>query len=564
MKFPHVAAGLKYAEQVVAGKIPAAHWTRGACERALYDLERWHTKDQPYTFDTAEAERVCGLIERMPHIKGVWAHRNETIVLSPWQSFIITNVFGWKNTKTGYRRFRTVYIECPRKNAKSTLSSTVGLVLLACDDEPGALVVSAATGRAQAKLIFTDAQYMARRQPGFREAFGITVHAHAIAVESTASKFEALSAEDSNLDGLNVHGALIDELHAHRTRGVWDVLTTATGARAQSLLWAITTAGVDRASICFEQHNYVKKILDRHFQNESYFGIIFGTDEGDDWREEAIWRKANPNYGVSIYPDMLANECRKAEQIPSSLNTFLQKHLDVWTSADVAWMPMNAWNACANPKLDLEDFAGQPCFMGIDLATRSDIAAVVVLFPPNEGRDFFAVFGKYYLPERAIQMGHNSQYSGWEQDGLIRMTRGEVTDFDAIIEDIDDLVRRFEVQMISFDRSQSLTLTNTIQKLGIFVPMAECAQTYKVFTPAMRELEALVLQKRFQHDGDPVLAWMISNTIAHNDGNDNIRPTKERPENKIDGVVALLMAVERYLSSNVEIPDYEKRGLWAI
>lgn len=554
---------MRYARLVLDSKIPASKWVRSACERQLYDLERWPNKSGPYWFDWAEANRVCRIVESFPHIKGVWAQRGERIHLELWQKFILATVFGWKRTVDGYRRFRTAYTECPRKNAKSTTSSAVALILLACEEEPGALVVSAATTRAQAKIVFADSQHMARREPDFCSAFGVTIHAHSIAVEDTASKFEPLSAEDSNLDGLNVYGAIIDELHAHKTRGVWDVLVTATGSRAQPLIWAITTAGVDRAGICYEQRTYVTKILDHVFEDDSYFGIIYTIDEedGDDWRDEASWRKANPNFGISIYPDSLAFAAKKAEQLPSALSAFKQKHLDIWVNADLAWMPMGLWHNCGDSALDLEDFAGQPCYLGLDLATRSDIASAVLVFPPLGQRTNYSVFARHFLPEATLEDSPNSQYPSWELEGYLSTTPGSVTDFDVILDYIADLAARFDLQQVAFDPYQALPLVNAMQKRGLRMPLIEVRQTPANMSPSMRECEALVRSGKLRHAKDPVLDWMMSNVVAHDDGKGNLTPRRERKENKIDGVVALLMALDRILRTQTDdTPDYLSRG----
>src|SRR5215471_2913252 len=256
----HVAAAQEYCVGVAAGKQIACRWVKLAAQRHLTDLDRYRGKDQPYYFDEAQAERVCGIIERFPHVRGIWARHQQKLAFQPWQSFIICSIFGWKRREDDLRRFRTVYIEIPRKNAKSTMSAGVGLYLLACDGEQGGHIVSAANTRDQAKIIFGDAQQMARKEHGFLGRFGVEVLAHTIVQVGTASKFEALSAEYSNLDGLNLHAALIDELHAHPTRGVWDILATATGSRTQPLIWAITTAGLNRASVCYDQRNYVLDI----------------------------------------------------------------------------------------------------------------------------------------------------------------------------------------------------------------------------------------------------------------------------------------------------------------
>lgn len=552
----------RWAGDVLDGSVPACSWVRLAVERQQKDLEAYKGRNSPYYFDRDAAEYVCAIAEHFPHIKGVWARGGDRLVLSPWQCFIYTTVFGWKRRDTRMRRFRIAYIEVPRKNGKTTMTIPVGLYLLACDQEEGAHVVAAATTRDQVvKTIFQDARHMARREPGFLAEFGVTVTAHAISQAATASKFEALAAEDTNLDGLNVHGALIDELHAHKSRGLWDVLETATGSRAQPLIWAITTAGVNRAGVCFDQRRHVVDVLKGVREDDTTFGIIFTVDEGDDPFDEQSWVKANPNYGVSIYPENLRSIAARAQTMPSMRTSFLTRHLDIWINADSSWLPIGAWESCADRTLTLESFERQDCFVGIDLATRSDITAVAILFPPAGERKTWAVFCRYYLPEDVIERAENTHYQGWERTGLLIGTPGAVTDLDYVIDDLMNLSERFEVRELAHDPWKNLPLITGLEKRGTIAPVVEVRQTAGMLSPAMRELEALILAKTIRFDGDPILTWMISNVVAHHHPNDAITPRKESSEKKIDGVLALLMALDRAQRAQ-EAPDFEK--LWII
>lgn len=546
----HVAAALEYARAVVEGEIPACKWTRLACERQLDDLER---EGFPYRFDVQRADRICRFIEKLPHIKGKWA--GTPIQLEPWQQFILTTVFGWVDAD-GNRRFRTAYTEVPRKNAKSTITSGVGLYMTAADGEGGAEVYSAATTRDQARIVFRDAQQMARRCPAFRNRFGVEVNAHNINVLETASKFEALSAEGNSLDGLNIHFAAVDEVHAHKTRAVWDVLETATGARTQSLLWGITTAGSNRAGICYELRTYLTKILDGVAEDETFFGVIYTIDDGDDWTDPEVWAKANPNYGVSVLPDDIARLCKKAQEMPSAQNNFLTKRLNVWVNADTAWMDMRAWDRGGDPVLTLDDFEGERCWVGLDLASKTDIAAMNVVFE-RDGE--YYLFGKYYLPEQAAEDGRNSQYGGWAIEGRLITTPGNVTDYAYIENDLRDLMARFDVQEVPHDPWNATQFATRMQEEG--APMVEFRQSTRNLSEPMKQLEALVLQGKLHHDACPVLAWMVSNVVCHRDANDNIFPRKERDENKIDGVVASLMALGRAMVSTDTTSVYESRGL---
>lgn len=519
-------------------------------------MARWSRPGSEYIWRPEAAERVLHFIELLPHTKGEWARRGETIKLEPWQCFVIGVPFGWLRPD-GLRRFRTVYIEVPRKNAKSTISSGIGLYMLAADGEAGSEVYSAATTRDQAKIVFQAAQQMARRSEGFRRTFGVEVPAHTIIQAASGSKFAALSADGETLDGLNVHCGIIDELHAHKSRAVWDVMETATGSRSQPLLWAITTAGSNQAGICYEQRKYVTKLLDRVAQDETYFGAIFTIDEGDDPFDKDSWRKANPNYGVSVYPDDLERKARKAQQMPSATNNFLTKHLNCWVNADTAWMDMAAWERAADRTVTPEQLAGCRAWIGIDLATRSDIAAVRVLV--ERDKQLFT-FGKHYVPEETVEVSDNASYSGWVRTGHLIATDGAVTDFGVILDDLEELCRQFQVQEIAFDPYQALPLQQALMDRGVRLPMIDVSPNVKNFSPAMKEVEALVLDGRLKHDGDDCMTWMVRNVVAHTDAKDNIYPRKEHAANKIDGLVALLLAVSRWMVGQ-QPSVYSREGL---
>ena len=561
----YTAAARQYAKDVVAGKVLTSKWVHLACQRQIKDLIRFKGKESLYRFNpklTAKsgrpfypADNLCAFIERLPHVKGPLA--GEPIRLEPWQVFILTTVFGWIKAD-GNRRFRRSYIEVPRGNAKSTLSSALALYMLAADGEGGSEVYSLATTRDQARIVFGDAQTMARKSAGFRSRFGVEVGAHNMNVMKTGSKFEALSAEGSTLDGLNIHFGCIDELHAHKTRTVYDVVETGTGKRDNSLLWVITTAGSNRAGICYEVRTFVTRLLDGVFEDDSQFGIIYGLDEGDDWVTEASLIKANPNWGVSVRPEVLLPLQAKAMQLPSAVNNFKTKHLNEWVNADSSWMDMRAWDRCANPSLTLAAYAGQPCWIGLDLASKVDIAALVLVFTHLEIDGAYAVFGRYYLPEDTVHANGNSQYQGWMNAGRLTVTPGNVIDFGWIEADLIDFVSRHSVQAVAFDPFQATQLSTRMMSEGM--PMIEVRPTVLNFSEPMKTLEALVLQGKLIHDGDPVLGWMASNVVAHLDAKDNIYPRKERPENKIDGIVALIMAISRAITPGQSLvigADYE-------
>lgn len=549
MNYAEIAT--EYAINVALGAIPACKWTIRACERHLSDLER-----KVWKYDQEKANNVCYFIEQMKHIKGEWARRGETIKLEPWQVFIVCSVFGWVNWDTNYRRFRTVYIEVPRKNAKSTLSSAIALYMLTADEEPGAEVYSAATTRDQAKIVFQVSRAMAKKNSEFVDDFGVDVRVHNINVVESDSKYEALSADGDTLDGLNIHLGVIDELHAHKTRVVYDVVETGTGSRIQSILFAITTAGSNRAGICYEQRTYVTKLLDRVAEDDSYFGMIWTIDDEDDWTDPAVWEKANPNYGVSVYPEDIARLCRKAQEMPSAVNNFLTKRLNVWVNADTAWMDMRAWDRCKDESLDIADFEHEECFIALDLASKVDMAAKVVLF---EKEGMYYLFGQFYLPEDAAENNKNSQYSGWAREDRLTLTPGNVIDLDRIEDDLLDNMTTYGVKEVPYDPFQATQLS--VHMIDQEVPMVEMRPTVLNFSEPMKELEKLVISGKLRHNGCPIMGWMISNVVCHLDNKDNIYPRKERQENLIDGVVAAIMALGREMVHRDETSVYEERGL---
>jgi phage terminase large subunit-like protein len=545
----HVELAAQYMRDVAAGVRPAAKWERLAVQRQLADLERASSEDWPWRFDASTACRPCEFIELLPHIKGQWARDRKLITLEPWQCFILTTVFGWVHRETGLRRFREAYIEVPRKNGKSALSSGIGLYMLAADGEEGAEVYSAATTRDQARIVFDDAKQMAERTPGLRTYCGVAIMQHCITVANTASKFSPLAAEGSTLDGLNVHCAVIDELHAHKTRAVYDVIDSARGARTQSLLWSITTSGSNRAGICYERRTHITKMLQGVIVDETTFGVVYTIDDKDDPLDPASWAKANPNWMVSVLKDDMEAAARKAGAMPSAMAGFLTKRLDVWISSDCAWMDMVAWEKCADARMRREDYEHLPCWLPLDLASKVDVAAAPRLFY-DRNADHYYLFSRFYLPERALERSGNSQYDGWRRAGHLTVTDGDVTDFDEIENDLRADVSTLEVEELPFDPWQATQLASHLLAEG--APMVEYRQTVQNMSEPMKTLEALVLQGKITHDGNPMMTWMMSNVVCHRDAKDNIYPRKEREENKIDGPVALIMGIGRVLADKGE------------
>jgi phage terminase large subunit-like protein len=562
MNVTHLSRAKAFAERVVAGEEGAGKFERLFAQRFLDDLQRQGVAGFPYVFDERAGAHACTFLELLPHIKGKWARpvyvdgqvTHGRIELEEWQVLIVLQLFGWKHVDTGLRRFRRLYLEVARKNAKSTLAAGILLYMLTADGEPGANCYSAATTGEQAREVFDVARNMVARLPEFQARFGVDYGKHDITVPSSASSCKPLNAEGSTLDGLNIHCAVVDELHAHKTRAVYDVIDSATGARDQALILMITTAGSDRSGICYEKRGYTIKVLERTLgpdaagTDDSWLGVIYTLDDGDLWHEPKVWRKANPNLGVSVQQADMEAASREALATPSAQANFLTKRLNVWVNSDSAWMDMQAWDRCAAgrpgrlPKLTLEEVKHLPCWPALDLASKVDVAAKVRVFY-DAAADHYYVIPTFWLPERAVQQGRNSQYDGWRRSGHLQVTEGEVIDFDQIEDDIRGDVSSLNVQEFPYDPHQATQLAGHMLDEG--APMVEIRPLVLNFSEPMKFLEALVLTGKLTHDGNPVMTWMMSNVVCHRDAKDNIYPRKERDENKIDGPVALIMGIAR-------------------
>ena len=513
--------------------------------------------DRGLWFDAAAADRVIKFFELLKHYKGEWA--GQRFNLADWQvQDLIRPIFGWRR-RDGTRRFRTAYIEVPRKNGKSTLAAGIGLYLTIADGEPGAEVYSTATKRDQARIVWGDAETMVKTSVALRRTVGSA--RNNISVERTMSKFEPLGADSNTLDGLNPHGIITDELHAHRDRTVWDIMDTATGARRQPLTVAITTAGVYRPeSIGWEQHNHAAQVLEGALEDDGYFAYIAAADPDDDWTDPQVWAAANPNLGVSLKMDYLREKCDDAQRSASYLNTFLRLHLNIWTQQVTRWLTMADWHA---GNLETAGLAGQECWGGLDLATTTDIAALVLVFPDANG--WYDVLCKFWIPEDTVLERSRRDlvpYDAWVRDGWMKATPGNVTDYEVIRRDIKALGELYDVQEIGFDRWNANQIAVQLADDGFEV--VPVGQGYASLSGPSKELERLVLSHRIAHAGNPVLRWMASNVALERDAADNIKPSKAKSTEKIDGIVALVMALDRAIRHRRDETVYQPTQLVVI
>lgn len=539
MNYPNVEKAIQYARDIKSGKIPACKWVKLACKTHLAELKLSKNKNFPFYFDDNAAERVCKFIQLMPHTKGKWARTGEKITLEPWQCFFICCIFGWKRCDNDLRRYRRALLLVPRKNGKSALAAAIGLYMLAADNEHGAEIYSGATTEKQAKEVFTPAKIMAQKNQDFKDFFGVQVFASNISILENGSKFEPLIGNPG--DGASPSCAITDEYHEHSDDRLLDTMETGMGAREQPLSLIITTAGDNLAGPCFQLQKDCEKILEGSLEDSTTFALIYTVDDGDDWADPSILEKANPNFGVSVDSDFLLSRLNDAKNNARKQSTYQTKHLNVWVGARNAFFNVEKWRNCGSDGLKIEDFAGQKCIIGLDLASKVDIASLVVLFPL--GHDEYACFARHYLPESAVENGANEHYQGWMRDGWLTITDGEIIDFNQIKCDIIELSSAYQVHEVAYDPHQATMLVTELMNEG--VPVVEMRPTVLNFSEPMKHLDALIRSGQIQHNNDPVLTWMISNVVAKEDAKDNVYPRKERGENKIDGVVSLIMALGR-------------------
>lgn len=549
-----VNAANKYARDVVAGKVEVCKWVHLACLRHLNDLAASKSKGFKWKFNKAEAERVCTFVELLPHTKGKWARERRKLKLEPWQKFIFCCVFGWVSKKSGLRRFREVYCEIPRKNGKSVIAAGVALYMLCADGEFGAEVYCGATTEKQAWEVFRPARLMMQKTPDLVEAAGVEINARSLSIPEDGSRLEPIIGDPG--DGSSPSCSLVDEYHEHDSDDLYETMLTGMGAREQPLIFTITTAGSNIAGPCYEKRKQVCAMLDNTVANDEIFGLIYTLDDKDDWRDLQALKKANPNYGVSIFPDNLKRDLADAIRYPSRQNGFKTKHCNLWVNAKMAWLNQLDWDRAAVPGLTMDDLAGQPCHLGIDLASKCDIADIAAVFREKDaaGRDIWTLFTRHYLPEGAVQSdGPNQEaYERWVNEGHLITTDGEELDFDVIRDDAKAIGETHQVEEIAYDKWRATQLAHQLQKDGAEV--VEVGGGIQTMNLAMRELEAALVSGRVRHNGDPVLAWMASNVVAH-EYKGCITPTKESSPKKIDGMVAILMAMSRAILAEGVAPS---------
>ncbi len=537
---------LTYARSVAAGKIVAGRLVRLACERHLRDLKE--AKERGLRFDE---DLATGAVDFFPSVLRLaeGEHAGQPFELQLWQQFIVASIFGWLGPD-GYRRFRTAYIEGAKGCGKSPLAAGIGLYGLLADDEPGAEIYSAAVNRDQARILFTDAEKMVEASAALKKRVDRKVNN--LAVLSTNSFFRPVSAEARGLDGKRVHMALIDEIHEHPTALVVDKMRAGTKGRRQALIFEITNSGYNRHTVCWHHHEYSQKILEGSVENDAWFAYVCGLDpeiregdvvvkKADDWRDEKVWPKANPNLGVSVTLKYLREQVQEAIGMPSKEAIVRRLNFCEWTEAHTVWISDDRWMLCDNP-IDAKALAGRVCYGGLDLASTTDVAALELYFPPDDVDPLARVLSFFWIPEEGVNArSERVPYKQWVKAGLMKATDGNVIDYDVIRQDIRDLFETYAITEIAYDRWNATQLVTQLQADGI--TMVPFGQGFQSMSAPTKALETFVKGRQIAHGGNPVLRWMASNTAIKQDPAGNVKPDKGASTEKIDGIVALVMAI---------------------
>ena len=510
-------------------------------------------------YDKDKAQHAVTFINCLKHTKGKW--RGVPFELLGWQDKIIRDIYGTVK-EDGYRQYNTAYIEIPKKNGKSELAAAVALLMTCGDNEWGAEVYGCASDRQQASIVFDVAVDMVDQCPALKKRIKPVMSVKRLVYYPTNSFYQVLSAEAYTKHGLNVHAVVFDELHAQPNRNLYDVMTKGSGdARTQPLFFLITTAGNDRNSICYEVHQKAKDILSGRKIDPTFYSAIYGIEDTDDWANEENWYKANPSLGHTIAIEKVRAAFQSAKENLAEENLFRQLRLNQWVKQSVRWMQMDRWDECAFP-IDLNSLRGRVCYGGLDLSSTTDITAFVLVFPSRDDTEKFIVLPFFWIPEEnlatRVRRDH-VPYDIWQQQGYIKTTEGNVVHYGFIEAFIEELNTIYNIKEIAFDRWGAVQMVQNLEGMGFTV--VPFGQGYKDMSPASKEIMKLTLEKNISHGGNPVYRWMMDNIYIKTDPAGNIKPDKEKSTERIDGAVALIMALDRAIRNENKASIYDERGI---
>ncbi|MBG9980451.1 terminase large subunit [Facklamia sp. DSM 111019] len=527
-----------------------------------YQPTRFMVEESIYNEESADF--AVNFIQALTHTKGRWA--GKPFELIDWQEQIVRDLFGVLKPD-GYRQFNTAYVEIPKKQGKSELAAAMALLLCCGDGEERAEVYGCAADRQQATIVFDVAADMVRMCPALNKRVKILTSQKRIIYQPTNSFYQVLSAEAYSKHGFNIHGVVFDELHTQPNRKLFDVMTKGSGdARTQPLYFLITTAGTDTQSICYETHQKAVDIIEGRKTDPTFYPVIYGAEKEDDWTSPEVWKKANPSLGITVQIDKVEQACESARQNPAEENAFRQLRLNQWVKQTVRWMPMEVWDACAF-SFDPEELEGRVCYGGLDLSSTSDITAFVLIFPPLDEEDKYYILPYFWLPEDNLDLRvarDHVNYDLWEKEGHLLTTEGNVVHYGFIEQFIEELGMKYNIREIAFDRWGAIQMVQNLDGMGFTV--VPFGQGFKDMSPPTKELMKIALEKKFAHAGHPVLRWMMDNIFIRTDPAGNIKPDKEKSTEKIDGVVATIMALDRSLRHGLSQVEsvYDERGLFLI
>ena len=542
----------EYIDGVLSGRIVTGNLMRKAVERHISDLGR--QLETGLRYDKQAGQRAVRFIERLKHTKGKWS--GQPFRLEGWEKFIVESIFGWKRPD-GTRRFRRAYIEEARKNGKTALAAGISLYMLVADGEPRAEVYSVAAVRDQAKICFSDAKQAVLNSDLKKR---VSVYANSLVVETTASTYRALSSDAGIHDGYSPSCVVVDEYHAHPNNAMVDVMVSGMGARRQPLMFIITTAGFNRHYPCYEFRRNAINVLNGVAADDSLFVAIFAMDEEDEWDDPSNWIKANPNLGVSVGVDYIAEQVADAKNRPEAVRNVKTKHLNMWVDAEKTWILDEKWQLC-NGDTPADDLKGCTCWGGLDLSNTNDITAFALVFNEN-GK--YQVLPFFWIPEESLAekiKQSNASFGAWVDAGYVTVTPGNVTDYDYIEADILKICEIYDVRSIAYDRWNASQAVIHLQSEGL--DMSPFGQGYGSMSTPTKELERLALTQNLEHFGNPVLRWMISSVAISTDPAGNIKPDKSKSSQKIDGVVATIMAIGQMMTdlAGDDNNPYASRGM---
>lgn len=544
-------------------KPPAGGFLRygGDNIRKLKKYKPTKFKQKSSVYDKSAADYAVAFIENLCHTKGTWA--GKPFELIDWQEQIIRDLFGTLKPN-GYRQFNTAYIEIPKKQGKSELAAAVALLLTCGDGEERAEVYGCAADRQQAAIVFDVAADMVRMCPALSKRVKILASQKRLIYTPTNSFYQVLSAEAYSKHGFNIHGVVFDELHTQPNRKLFDVMTKGSGdARMQPLYFLITTAGTDTHSICYETHQKAKDIIEGRKIDPTFYPVIYGADESDDWTDSKVWKKANPSLDITVGIDKVKAACESAKQNPGEENAFRQLRLNQWVKQAVRWMPMEKWDKCAF-SVDEDELEGRVCYGGLDLSSTTDITAFVLVFPPLDEDDKYIILPYFWIPEDNLTLRVNRDhvpYDMWERQGYLQTTEGNVVHYSFIEKFIERLGELFNIREIAFDRWGAVQMVQNLEGMGFTV--VPFGQGFKDMSPPTKELMKLVLEQKIAHGGHPVLRWNMDNIYIRTDPAGNIKTDKEKSTEKIDGAVATIMALDRAIRCGNDhgASVYDERGI---